>query len=86
VIARIDDACRSLEIPESERPQILDCMKSEEFRSWIEGKTALHFQQSGYGGVGRKVTFATLIGLAQFYLASKRQGAETSASSVLRAT
>ncbi len=71
VNVRFDDAFRSLGVDEAETSRIADCLLSDDFKKWAKGRAALHFPQSGYAGLGRQLSFATLFGLAKTYLRSR---------------
>ena len=57
-----------------ERPEdLLSVMNSSEFKTWALRNSGLHWPQSGYSGLGHKVTISTLVGLLKYYLENQHR-------------
>jgi 5-methylcytosine-specific restriction endonuclease McrA len=69
--AKIEEALRSLSVPEDMRNVIEAALNSPEFGSWVSGKIGLHWPQSNYPSRSSRLTPATLIGLAKRYLTER---------------
>jgi hypothetical protein len=68
---RILEAFRSLGVDDDdEKFRIAECMDSEDFRKWSRDRKSIHWPQSGYAPRTHRLTPATMIGLAKFFLDS----------------
>lgn len=66
--AKIDEALRSFGQDQDRLAEIAGAMQSPDFNSWTEGKLGLHRPQSNYPAVSNRLTPATMIGLAIYFL------------------
>ncbi|WP_426413757.1 HNH endonuclease [Bradyrhizobium ganzhouense] len=66
--SKIQDALKAFKIEETIVPVLDEVLNSEDFRAWTGGKMGLHWPQSNYAPVSSRLTPATLVGLAFYYL------------------
>jgi len=66
--AKIQDAMKAFGIEEALLPDLERVIISEDFQIWSEGKSGLHWPQSNYAPISSRLTPATTVGLAVYYL------------------
>ena len=59
-------------IPKNSYERIASDLKSKRFKAWAKNRIGLHRPQSGYSGLGKKLTPSTLIGLWWWWNKLKR--------------
>lgn len=69
--AKIDEALRSFGLGSNSLAELAAIMKSPDFNNWTAGKLGLHRPQSNYPAVSNRLTPATMIGLAKYYIDHK---------------
>jgi hypothetical protein len=66
--AKIMDAMKAFKIDDAMAPDLQQVMESEDYKAWSEGRRGLHWPQSNYAPVSSRLTPATSLGLAVYYL------------------
>jgi hypothetical protein len=66
--AKISEAIKAFGIEEALLPNLEQVIISEDFWIWSEGKSGLHWPQSNYAPISSRLTPATTVGLAVYYL------------------
>ncbi len=66
--AKILDAMKAFGIKEADWPDLVKVMASEQFEIWSDGKRGLHWPQSNYASISSRLTPATSLGLAVYFL------------------
>jgi hypothetical protein len=67
---KILDAMKAFGIEEAVFPALEQVLSSEAFKTWSAGKSSLHWPQSNYAPISSRLTPATTVGLAIYYLRS----------------
>jgi hypothetical protein len=89
--AKILDAMKAFRVDESIFSDLEKVLDSEDFETWSEGRSGLHWPQSNYASISSRLTPATTLGLAVYYLRTigerpSEQGSKRRAGRHLRAT
>ncbi|WP_445222652.1 hypothetical protein ACKWRH_18525 [Bradyrhizobium sp. Pa8] len=66
--AKILDAMEAFRVEEVILPDLEQVLDSEDFKAWSEGRRGLHWPQSNYASISSRLTPATTLGLAIYYL------------------
>lgn len=89
--AKILDAMKAFRVEEGAFPDLEKVLDSEDFKAWSEGRRGLHWPQSNYASISSRLTPATTLGLAVYYLRTIRgrssgQGSKCRAGTCSKAT
>jgi hypothetical protein len=66
--AKILDAMEAFRVEEVILPDLEQVLDSEDYKAWSEGRRGLHRPQSNYASISSRLTPATTLGLAIYYL------------------
>jgi HNH endonuclease len=66
--AKIEEALRSFSIGSEKHAEIAGLLHSPDFKIWVSDKLGLHRPQSNYASISCRLTPATMVGLAVYYL------------------
>ena len=66
-LSKIKTAMEDFGILEEEFEHLISLSKDAEFLEWVADKAGQHWPQSGYSGLGQKMTFSTYVGLLKWY-------------------
>jgi hypothetical protein len=66
--AKILDAMQAFGVEDAMAPDLEQVLESEDYRDWSEGRRGLHWPQSNYAPISSRLTPATTLGLAVYYL------------------
>jgi hypothetical protein len=66
--AKILDGIRAFGVEDAMAPDLEQVLESEDYRDWSEGRRGLHWPQSNYAPISSRLTPATTLGLAVYYL------------------
>ena len=66
--ARMMAAFRAFRIDKTDWQRYSDVIRSEEFKRWLKARVGIHRPQSGYAAISYRLTHATIIGLAKYFV------------------
>jgi hypothetical protein len=66
--ARMMAAFRAFRIDKTDWQRYSDVIRSKEFRRWFKAHVGIHRPQSGYAAISHRMTYATIIGLAKYFV------------------
>ncbi|MEZ2143124.1 HNH endonuclease [Bradyrhizobium sp. DN5] len=66
--AKILDAMKAFRVEGVMVPDLERVLESEDYKLWSEGRRGLHWPQSNYASISSRLTPATTVGLAVYYL------------------
>jgi hypothetical protein len=66
--ARMMAAFRAFRIDKTDWQRYSDVIRSKEFRRWFKADVGIHRPQSGYAAISHRMTYATTIGLAKYFV------------------
>jgi hypothetical protein len=67
-IPKMREAMKAFGVEEATLFDLNQVLNSDDFRTWSEGKSGLHWPQSNYAPISSRLTPATTLGLALYYL------------------
>ncbi|WP_182037412.1 HNH endonuclease [Vibrio diabolicus] len=67
LMAKLELALSDFEIKDDEFQKLTDISQTPEFKNWARKHCGLHWPQSGYSGLGTKMTLSTYVGLMKHY-------------------
>ena len=70
--AKLRDAMKAFGVEEAILPDLNQVLISDGFRTWSDGKSGLHWPQSNYAPISSRLTPASIVGLALYYLRTLR--------------
>ncbi len=66
-MAKLELALSDFDITDDEFQKLTDISLTPEFKNWARKHCGLHWPQSGYSGLGTKMTLSTYVGLMKHY-------------------
>jgi len=66
--AKILDAAKAFGVEDAMASDLEQVLESEDYKAWSEGRRGLHWPQSNYASISSRLTPATSLGLAVYYL------------------
>lgn len=67
LIVKLELALSDFDITIDEIRQLINILQTPEFKEWAKKHSGLHWPQSGYSGLGNKMTLSTYVGLIKYY-------------------